>query len=454
MRSGQPEENAVNFKIVSKSILIMSLGFCPLHSETVGADVNNGFQRPVGGIGITLEGQENIFVSSVIPEGSAWRSGQIEVGDEVVSISRDGRDFESVTGYSKAEVANLLRGEIGSLVWLHIKKPGGDFQEISLSREALPPHEGVTRNDSANDGSDPAAECEFVNDLRASKSIYHITTLEKFRQLGWVSFICKMSDSLKAADSLKGKARLLSQIGCFDSPKTPLQEKLLLGSDSAKQVVGRLFKDVCVEVSKSDYFGSADVSDLDNDPSLDLEGLIMALFTQINKNTLSKGAIGYEFFGNKFWIEEYDVGKGCFPAVFEWAYKEPFLFGALPAVQEVKRIQIRLEQKSKKIRTDVSLCETKIRNPFVCGEVGEDAFKAVIANEASSVKAPVKLCLEAPEVEAIKVDGVRNLSLRLYFGIGEAKVSEVVGSLVHFDLYKVEWRDDKDNVIVEAKPRK
>ena len=91
------------------------------------------------GIGAQLkEDDGKIKIASLVGGGPAWKSGNVQVEDEIVKIAQAKAEPVDVTGYSVTDAVKLIRGaEKNSEVRLTLKKADGTFKVVSLLRDVI-----------------------------------------------------------------------------------------------------------------------------------------------------------------------------------------------------------------------------------------------------------------------------------------------------------------------------
>ncbi len=91
------------------------------------------------GIGAQLkEDDGKIKVASLVAGGPAWKSGDIQVEDEIVKIAQGKGEPVDVTGYAISDAVKLIRGsEKNSEVRLTIKKADGLVKVVNLMRDVI-----------------------------------------------------------------------------------------------------------------------------------------------------------------------------------------------------------------------------------------------------------------------------------------------------------------------------
>ena len=91
------------------------------------------------GIGAQLkEDDGKIKITSLVPGGPAWKSGELKENDEILMVAQGDKEAVDVTGYSVADAVKLIRGsEKGSEVRLTVKRIDGSTKVISIIREKV-----------------------------------------------------------------------------------------------------------------------------------------------------------------------------------------------------------------------------------------------------------------------------------------------------------------------------
>jgi thiol-disulfide isomerase/thioredoxin len=143
----------------------------------------------VAGVGARLvEDNGRLRISSVNPGGPAARSGVVQEDDVLLAVGQGGESPVPVTGKSLSEVADLIRGEVGSEVRLTLEPANSEFLKqkiVALRRAKITP--GAAAQPPADDRG-PLAVGSLAPDLP-------LTVLPDLREQ-------KLSD-------LQGKVRVL-----------------------------------------------------------------------------------------------------------------------------------------------------------------------------------------------------------------------------------------------------
>ncbi len=91
------------------------------------------------GIGAQLKEEESkIKIASLVTGGPAWKSGDVQPGDEIIKIGEGKKEPVDVTGYAVSDAVKLIRGaEKGTEVRLTMRKVDGSIKVISLLRDEI-----------------------------------------------------------------------------------------------------------------------------------------------------------------------------------------------------------------------------------------------------------------------------------------------------------------------------
>ncbi len=88
------------------------------------------------GMDISKNEEEIYVVEYLEPGGSAWRSGKIHTGDQVMKINTETKSY-NVSELSEEEIENLLGGNIEEGVEVNIKTPTGEMLVVKLMKEKI-----------------------------------------------------------------------------------------------------------------------------------------------------------------------------------------------------------------------------------------------------------------------------------------------------------------------------
>lgn len=106
------------------------------------------------GIGAQLtEDDGAIKIASLITGSPAWKSGQVQVNDEILKVAQGSAEPIDVAGYGVTDVVKLIRGTKGTEVRITFKKSDGTIQVVSLIRDEIVQDETFARSTIINDGN-------------------------------------------------------------------------------------------------------------------------------------------------------------------------------------------------------------------------------------------------------------------------------------------------------------
>ena len=91
------------------------------------------------GIGARLQKKnDNVKIIEIISGGPAWRSEELEVGDEITKVRQeDEKEAVSIVGMRLDDAVNLIKGPKGTKVILTVRKVDGTTEEIKITRDVV-----------------------------------------------------------------------------------------------------------------------------------------------------------------------------------------------------------------------------------------------------------------------------------------------------------------------------
>ncbi|PZP48737.1 MAG: hypothetical protein DI598_09500 [Pseudopedobacter saltans] len=86
--------------------------------------------------GFSLENDENDIasISKLIPGSTAYKSGQINVGDKILKLQWENKEAVDVSDASAQEIGEMLSSDNHQKLTLYIKKPDGNEKSVTLSK--------------------------------------------------------------------------------------------------------------------------------------------------------------------------------------------------------------------------------------------------------------------------------------------------------------------------------
>lgn len=127
------------------------------HTEYFPPVEKRGFDEGMSGhffgIGAQLTEEDGaIKIATLITGSPAWKSGQVQVNDEILKVAQGSAEPVDVAGYAVTDVVKLIRGTKGTEVRITFKKADGTVQVISLIRDEIVQDETFARSTIINDG--------------------------------------------------------------------------------------------------------------------------------------------------------------------------------------------------------------------------------------------------------------------------------------------------------------
>ncbi|MFT3680387.1 MAG: carboxy terminal-processing peptidase [Ferruginibacter sp.] len=109
--------------------------FAPIESRGFNEMMSGKFY----GIGAQLKEEDGkIKVASLVTGGPAWKSGDLNLNDEIVKIGQSAGEPVDVTGYAVTDAVKLIRGaQPGTEVKLTVRKVDGSVKIITLKRDEI-----------------------------------------------------------------------------------------------------------------------------------------------------------------------------------------------------------------------------------------------------------------------------------------------------------------------------
>jgi carboxyl-terminal processing protease len=98
------------------------------------------------GIGAVLrEKDDYIEVAELVPGGAAWRQGQLDPGDLILSVASGRQELVDVVDMRLDEVVKMIRGPKGTVVTLRVRKATGLQETVAITRDIVVVEETYAR---------------------------------------------------------------------------------------------------------------------------------------------------------------------------------------------------------------------------------------------------------------------------------------------------------------------
>lgn len=105
------------------------------------------------GIGASLrEDDGGIKIATLVAGMPAMKSGQIQVGDQVMKVGQGTEEPVDVTGFEVEDAVKLIRGKKGTVVSITLKKADGSIKIVNLMRDEIILDETYARSAVINQG--------------------------------------------------------------------------------------------------------------------------------------------------------------------------------------------------------------------------------------------------------------------------------------------------------------
>ena len=126
------------------------------HTEYMPPKESRSFEEDLSGrfygIGAQLKDDDGaIKIASLITGSPAWKSGQVQINDEIIKVGQSKNEPVDVRGYAVTDVVKLIRGTKGTEVRLTFKKTDGTTQVVSIIRDEIVQDEQFARSAVIND---------------------------------------------------------------------------------------------------------------------------------------------------------------------------------------------------------------------------------------------------------------------------------------------------------------
>lgn len=130
------EEDRFNMLVntISTSMDPHTTFFPPLEKRSFDEQMSGRFY----GIGASLRGEDGaIKIATLVTGMPAWKSGEIQVGDQVLKVGQGVEEPVDVAGFEVEDAVKLIRGKKGTEVRITIKKPDGTVKVVAMVRDEI-----------------------------------------------------------------------------------------------------------------------------------------------------------------------------------------------------------------------------------------------------------------------------------------------------------------------------
>lgn len=112
------------------------------HSEYIPSKYKAAFEAEMSGkiigIGVKLETINGFLsIKEIAYGGPVWKSKKVDVGDLILKIQEEKGELVNVVGYDQQDFVKQIKGKIGTLIKLTIKKEDGSIVVVSMKRAVV-----------------------------------------------------------------------------------------------------------------------------------------------------------------------------------------------------------------------------------------------------------------------------------------------------------------------------
>ena len=121
------------------------------HTNYMSADAATSFQAELSTegyfFGISFDESESgkIVVKKLTPGGPAWKSGEINIGDEIVSLQWEGAEVQDMNDAGLEEVYDVLDQHTHEKLLFRLRKTDGTMSMVFLKKEKLENEENIVK---------------------------------------------------------------------------------------------------------------------------------------------------------------------------------------------------------------------------------------------------------------------------------------------------------------------
>lgn len=122
------------------------------HTNYFSPQANENFKEQLSGeelsFGLDLDENEDgeIVVDQLAPGGSAWKTGELNKGDVVLSIVEEGKQAVDMTGATLDEAEEELDKPSAKKIILKVQKTDGTTQQVMLRKEKIEDEESIVKS--------------------------------------------------------------------------------------------------------------------------------------------------------------------------------------------------------------------------------------------------------------------------------------------------------------------
>ncbi len=146
-------DNPAGYDVVIAEMYLNAIATCfDPHSNYFSPQANEEFQSSLSteayffGIGFKENDKGVVVIEKLSPGGAAWKSGEINKGDELVSLQWEGKEAQDMTGASLEEVYKVLDLSIHDKLMFRLRKADGTMSNVYLRKEKEENEENIVKS--------------------------------------------------------------------------------------------------------------------------------------------------------------------------------------------------------------------------------------------------------------------------------------------------------------------
>lgn len=146
-------DNPAGYDVVIADMYLNAIATCfDPHSNYFSPQANEEFQSSLSteayffGIGFKENDKGVVVIEKLSPGGAAWKSGEINKGDELVSLQWEGKEAQDMTGASLEEVYKVLDLSIHDKLMFRLRKADGTMSNVYLRKEKEENEENIVKS--------------------------------------------------------------------------------------------------------------------------------------------------------------------------------------------------------------------------------------------------------------------------------------------------------------------
>ncbi|WP_222985454.1 carboxy terminal-processing peptidase [Psittacicella gerlachiana] len=161
--------NTSNADVFNKFMNVYVIGGADTHSAFFPAEKQQVFtdniSRSFVGIGVSIKTNDDgtFQVVQVLPGGPAAKQGGIDKDDEIIAISQDNRNWQSVEGFTSDRVVSLIKGKANTKVYLRLLSTDGYTKVVSIVRGEVEKSDSIAKIKTYTSGGKKYGILSFSN---------------------------------------------------------------------------------------------------------------------------------------------------------------------------------------------------------------------------------------------------------------------------------------------------